>query len=151
MTFKESLSLRTPANLLRIIHHDKFVHTSDLLHGNEVDAFAREAGGMFAEVFSEVRFHFSGFAIPSLRKLSFGAIRSRHLSSLGKLRLIVIANFFATKKKKEKKKQDICKRTLAILQPTQAECLLNSWLYNPSYILLCYIDIMPSWNNIEPV
>ena len=80
----ESLSLRTPANLLRIIHHDKFVHTSDLLHRNEVDAFAREVGGMFAKVYSEVRFHFSGFAILSLRKLSFGAIRSRHLSSLGK-------------------------------------------------------------------
>ena len=46
--------------------------------------FARGAGGMFAEVFSEVRFHYSGLAIPSLRYLSFGAIRSRHLLSLGK-------------------------------------------------------------------
>ena len=40
-TFYERLSLRTPANLLMIIHHSKFVHTSDLLHRNIVKAIEK--------------------------------------------------------------------------------------------------------------
>ena len=40
-TFKESLSLRTPANLLKIIHHSKFVHTLELLHRNIVKAIEK--------------------------------------------------------------------------------------------------------------
>ena len=149
-TFKESLSLRTPANLLRIIPDDKFVHSSDLLHRNQVDAFCPRGWRNVCRSF--FRSPFSLFwPRDSVVEVSLFRRHKKSTSIKSRQRLIVIANtaegFFATKKKNT----DICKRALTILQPTQAECLLHSWLYDPSYIPLCYIDIMRSWNNIEPV